>query len=162
MINDECYDNGRFYYEIIKEFLEGRKTALKLQTEYWEQRGVDLEKNREKGYTNEYYDKIIENLKGAEKEFKEKYSNKLYEKAWNKEWREVLAEYEEAANRLDIKGERFFMGIWNFIDEYVREYYPSDDEHFDPEGEYDIDEEELEEKLRAAYEVLERNKERWM
>jgi hypothetical protein len=151
----EIYNNRKFYYEIIKEFLEGKKTALELQTEYWEQRDKDLDVDSKNGYY-EYE----ANYEGNEKQFEKENKEKLYFSAWSKEWREVLAEYEEAANRLEIKGELFFKGIWNFIDEYVREYNPSDASFFNPEE--DVDEEELEEKLRAAYEVLERNKERWM
>ena len=72
------YNNKKFHHSILKEFIEGRKTALELQIEYWKQRDKDADQDIENGYD---YGIIRKNLKGAEKEFEEKYSDKLYEKA---------------------------------------------------------------------------------
>ena len=121
---------------------------------------MDLDLNDPKGYTQEYYESMLNNLDGAYKEFEENYRNQLYEHSWSSDCLEVLKEYEIGANKLDIKGEMFFMGIYSFIDEYIREYYPSYRVGFDPV--LNINEKMLKEKIKAAYEVLERNKDRWM
>ena len=149
------YESRQFYYNFIQKFLKGNITALNLQKRYFEQRHIDLGNDKKNGYYG--YSPI---LNEEEKEFKEQYKKKLYEEVWSPNYLEILKEYEEGAEKLNISGEVFFMGIWNFIDEYVRDYNPSDAEYFNPKQ--DIGEKELEEKLGAAYEVLERNKERWL
>jgi hypothetical protein len=160
MITDACYDNRILYCQLMHDFLCKKITAWNFRSAYLSQRHSDLDANDPKGHTQEYYEETIKNLKGAYKEFRENYRNKLYEKAWSLDCLEVLKEYEVGARKLDIKGEMFFMGIYSFIDEYVREYYPSYRVGFDPV--LNINEKMLKEKIKAAYEVLERNKDRWI
>jgi hypothetical protein len=153
-----AYKNSQIYYNAIKELLENKINEWEFRQKYWHQRNKDLDSNKKSGYSDSYTNKII-SLCGKEKEFEEKYSDPLYEKAWSHNCLEVLKNYEKGANELGINGERFFIGIWYFMDEYVREYYPSNDEGFDPK--LNVDEKTLREKIHAAFDVLERNKDRW-
>ncbi len=150
----ETYKNRLFYYKMMKDFIENKISAWELRKQYLSQRNIDLDKDQKNGYTYEAYQKNILNLKSKEKLFKEEYVDLLYEKG-----SEALKKYEQGSNELDIKGELFFKGIWNFIDCYVIDYYPSDDEGFDPM--FNVDEQTLAQRIRVAFDVLERNKERW-
>ena len=138
--------------------LEEQINALEFSRKYWQQRDKDLDKNKASGYSDNYGNKI-QQLIGFEKKFREKCYNYLYENAWSSNCLNILKEYEQGAKDLNIRGEMFFMGIWNFIDEYIREYTPSDAVYFNPE--MDVDEKTLREKIQAAFDILERNKERW-
>lgn len=151
MIN-ETYNNRMLYYNFMKNFLEGKITAWNFRVQYWDQRHHDLSENKISGYADNYEQKI-ENLIDKDRIFKQ-YTDDLYEKGLAK-----LDEYEKAAEKLNIKGELFFMGMWYFIDDYIREYYPSDKEGFDPK--FDVDEETLTKIIHAVFDVLERNKDRW-
>lgn len=148
----EIYKNAELYYNFMNDFLQRKINSWEFRTEYLSQRHEDLDKNKTSGYSDYYLHKI---LWGNEKKFEEEYSNILYEKG-----KLMLKEYEQGAKDLDIKGEIFFMGIWDFIDIPIIEFYPSDREGFDPK--FDIDEKMLKEIVQAAFDVLERNKDRWM
>ena len=157
MINT-IYKNSILYYQWMRELLEKKITPLDFDKKWHSQRGKDIDENRNSGYTDYYLNKRV--LKGKEKEFKEKYSAYLYTKHWKSDWKDGLLVFEEGGQKLDIKTEQFFMGIWRFLDPYVREYYPSDSEIFDPKE--DVGEEELLDKVGFCVEILDRNKERWM
>jgi hypothetical protein len=148
----EIYKNSELYYSFLKEFLHKKISAWEFRTRYWDQRDEDIDQNRINGYRDYYLDRI---LWGDEKIFEEKYADSLYEQGLKE-----LKRYEEGARQLNINGELFFMGLWNYIDDYVREYYPSDDEAFDPKS--DVDEKKLTKIIQAVFDVLERNKDRWM
>lgn len=151
---DEVYKNRMVYYNAMKDLLSGEISPLKFREKYWGQRFKDLNENDNKGYTNEIYEKKLNNLMSNEKRFKNEYFDVLFEEGSLK-----LEDYEKGANELDMRGELFFIGIWNFIDCYVKDYYPSDDEGFDPI--WNVDEQTLTERIQKAFDVLERNKERW-
>lgn len=150
----EIYNNKLLYYNMMNNFLHGKITAWNFRQQYWSQRHNDLNQEEKNGYTYERYKNKIQNLINNEKKFKKEYVDILYEKGSTK-----LGEYEKGAKELNIKGELFFMGLWNFIDDYVREYYPSDNEGFDPVS--DVDEQKLTKIIQVVFDVLERNKERW-
>ena len=158
-MNSEIFNNRLFYYTLIHDLLDKKINPWDFREKFWEQRNNDLDKNNESGYSDNYIIKT-EILKGPEKYFQEDYFDRLLGNAWTKNCLEILKEYEQAANDLDIKSEWFFMGIWDLVDEYVREYYPSDREEFDPNE--DTDEETLLKVVQASYDVLTRNKDRWM
>ena len=130
--------------------LEEQINALEFSRKYWQQRDKDLDKNTISGYSDYYLNRV---LFGKDKNFEE-YCDLLIDKG-----RSVLKEYEKGAQSLDIKGEMFFMGIWDYIDYPVKDYFPSDNEGFDPK--FDVDERTLIEIIQAVFDVLERNKERW-
>lgn len=153
---DECYKNKLFYYNLMQDFLNNKNSAWGLRERYLSQRNEDLDQNIITGYSDYYLNRV---LFGKEKIFDEEYADLLYRKALKDNWFDILKEYEKGAKELDIKGELFFMGIWNFIDEYIREYHPSDDEGFDPV--FNFDEQTLTKIIQAAFDVLVRNKERW-
>ncbi|CAL7961113.1 hypothetical protein MIDIC_240074 [Alphaproteobacteria bacterium] len=153
------YGNSVLYYNMMKNFLSEKINAWEFRQKYWRQRNEDLDKNKASGYSDGYSDKI-KNLKGKEKIFEEEYSDLLYRKAWSDSCSDILIQYERGIKELDIKGEMVFMGIWHFIDEYIREYAPSDSAYFDPE--MDVDEKTLRNRVQAVFGVLERNKDRWM
>lgn len=148
----EIYKNRVLYYNLMKDFLQKKISPWEFRKKYWHQRNEDLDENRLSGYRDYYLDRV---LLGDGKKFQEKYCQLLYEKGIS-----VLKEYEKGAKELNIKGESFFMGLWNFIDYPVKDYYPSDDEGFDPQ--FDVDEQTLTEIIQAVFDVLEHNKDRWM
>lgn len=152
----EIYKNRMLYYNFMKDFLDGKIIPWEFRKKYWHQRNGDLDINKESGYRDYYLSKVF---LGNEKIFEEEYADFLYQKSRTNECLNILQEYEKGANELNIVGEDFFMGIWNFIDEYVREYYPSDNDGFDPAS--DVDEQTLTKIIRAVFDVLERNKDRW-
>lgn len=155
----EIYKNRELYYNMMKDFLNKKIYAIAFKGQYWKQRDIDIDENTRNGYSNHYKNKI-KNLIKNEKIFKENFFNILYEEAWADNCLNILKEYEQGAKELGIKGELFFMGIWNFIDEYIREYVPGNSVYFD--SEMDVDENTLREKIQAVFDVLERNKDRWM
>lgn len=148
----EIYKNRMIYYNLMVNFLKEKISAWEFKKRYWNQRDKDLDQNNFSGYSDYYVNRT---LLGSNKLFEEKYIELLKEKGVS-----GLKEYEKGAQELDIKGEMVFMGMWYFIDEYVREYYPSDDEGFDPA--FNIDEQMLEKIIQEVFDVLERNKDRWM
>lgn len=139
------------YYNFMKDFLDGKIIPWEFREKYWNQRCNDIDINRESGYRDYYLDRV---LFGNEKIFEEKYTDVLYEQGLKE-----LRRYEEGARELKINGELFFMGLWNYIDCPVKDYHPSDDEGFDPR--FNIDEQTLTKIIRAVFDVLETNKERW-
>lgn len=148
----EIYKNGELYYNFMKDFLQKKISPWEFRTVYWNQRDKDIDQNRISGYRDYYLSRV---LQGNEKKFKEEFCQLLHDKGIS-----ALEEYENGAKSLDIKDEMFFMGIWNFIDYPVNDYYPSDDEAFDSLS--DIDEKTLTEIIQAVFDVLERNKDRWV
>lgn len=146
--NKEIFDIKN---EKIKCDLEDQINALEFSRKYWSQRDKDLDKNKANGYRDYYLNKT---LLGNDRLFEEQYKESLQEKGVS-----FLKEYEEGAKKLSIEGEMFFMGMWYFIDNYVREYTPSDAAYFNSET--DIDEQTLTKTIKAVVDVLERNKERW-
>lgn len=150
-MSNEIYKNRILYYNFMKDFLEGDISPWKFKKKYWSQRNEDLDEDQK--------NEKIKILNDNEKKFNEQYSNLgfLYD---NNKGNEVLKEYEQGAKKLNISGEIFFDGIFEFIDLYVKDYYPSDDEGFDPI--WNIDEQTLAKRIQMAFDVLERNKDRWM
>lgn len=149
---DEVYKNGELYYNFMKDLLQGKISPWEFRKKYWNQRSKDIDQNTLSGYSDYYLNRI---LLGKDKIFEKEYADYLYEKG-----SEELKRYEEGARKLNINGEMFFMGLWNYIDDYVREYYPSSDEAFDPK--FDVDEKTLIKIIQVVYDVLERNKDRWV
>jgi len=135
--------------------IEEKINALEFSRKYSEQRNKDLNEDKKRGYTYEVYKNEIKNLKDDEKIFERNYSHLLHAKG-----SAVLGEYEQGLKALNIKGEIFFMDIFNFIDIDVLEYVPSDAEGFNPE--FDTDEKTLRRRIQLAFDILERNKDRWM
>lgn len=152
---DEIYKNGELYYNFMKDFLQRKITPWEFRTKYSNQRCKDLDQDKNKGYTFEKYEEKLRNLSLNEKKFKDEYFDLL-----NYEGMSILKDYEEGAKVLDIQGELFFMGIWNFLDCPIIEFYPSENEGFDPK--VDTDEQTLTKIVHAAFNVLERNKDRWV
>jgi uncharacterized protein YyaL (SSP411 family) len=153
-MNSEIYENKALYYNFMKDFLQKRMNSWEFRTKYLGQRSRDSDQDKKNGYTYEKYEEELKNLTENEKKFEKEYYDVL-----NYEGMSVLKEYEKGAKILDIKGEMFFMGIWNYVDCPIIEHYPSDREGFDSKE--DIDEQTLTEIIQAAFDVLERNKDRW-
>lgn len=153
MIN-ETYKNSSLYYFMMDDFLQEKISPDEFQTKYLNQRDKDFDQDEKNGYTYEKYKEKLKNLPQNEKEFKDKYCDVLYEKGMS-----TLDQYEKGAKSLNVKGEIFFMGIWNYLDCHIIQFYPSNEEGFDPR--FDTDEQTLIKIVQAAFGVLERNKDRW-
>lgn len=149
---DEIYKNRMLYYNLMKNFLKNKITAWKFRTKYWNQRDKDLDENKKNGYNDYYLNRVL--VENSER-FQKEYEDPLYEQGLV-----GLKKYEQGANELNIKGELFFMGIWNYLDCFIKDYYPSQDEGFDPG--FNIDEKTLTEIIHAAFDILKRNKKRWI
>lgn len=149
-MSNEIYRNRIFYYNLMKDFLKGNISPWTFKKQYWSQRNKDLDEDQK--------NKKIKKLNDNEKIFDEQYSSLgfLYD---NSKGNEVLKEYEQGAKKFNISGEIFFDGIFEFMDLYVKDYYPSDDEGFDLV--WNVDEQTLTKRIQMAFDVLERNKERW-
>lgn len=151
---DTVYKNSVSYYQLMTNLFEGKISEVEFQDLYSSHRHNNLNEKDENGKNGHYEYKP--DLNQIEQQFKDQYYDILFEK----NCLEALLIYEQAAKELNITGWLFFMGIWYFIDEYVREYCPSEHENF--EIGMNVDEQELREKLWAAYVVLGRNQDRWL
>ncbi|KKB96530.1 hypothetical protein SZ25_00382 [Candidatus Arcanobacter lacustris] len=149
--NKDLFDkkNSDLLHEV-----EDTINAMEFSNKYCKQRHKDMNEAEKNGYTHDVYEEKMKALKNHEKEFQEKYSDVLYEEGIS-----AINNYEQGAKELNIKGELFFMGIMNFIDIHAMEFTPRDSEGFNPK--FDIDEKGLRIRIKNAFDVLERNKDRW-
>lgn len=152
------YQNREKYFNLFQSLLTDQLGALEFQQLYSKQSSADIDINRANNYTGFYRSKIRA-LKGDALSFYNNYFTPLCLNALSTDSLEYLHKYEKAAIEFDVDGEIFFLGIDCFISDLVREFTPRKSELFDPEQ--DIDEEKLLSNLKAAYEILQRNKDRW-
>ena len=153
----ESYKKRLFYYKIMKNFISEKINAWQFRQKFWAQRSNDVHEDSKTGYTDFYLNRKLE---GNIKTFEKEYSDPLYNSIWTNQTSVFLKKYEEGAIKYNIKGEMFFMGLYTFVDPYIREYYPSNKEGFDPKE--NVNEETLKEKIQDVYNVLKRNEDRWM
>ena len=151
------YRNRMFYYKIISNYLTGKIDAQIFRETFWTQRSKDIKTNIKNGYFDYYSNKQLAN---NENKFENEYGYPLRNSVWSDENIIYLNKYEQGVLKYNIKGETFFSNIYSFIDPYIREYYPSDSEDFDPKE--SVDEKTLKKVIKAAYEVLEKHKDRWL
>lgn len=154
----QVYKNRVAYYNFMKDFIKGKITPWEFREQYWNQRNKDVSEDNERNRNDEYNNKT-RSLSEGEEIFEKQYSSNLDFLYDNVRGNEVLREYEQEAKRLNVSGQIFFCGIFEFLDLYVKDYYPSDDEGFDPV--WNVDEQTLTKRIQMAFDVLERNKERW-
>jgi hypothetical protein len=171
------YENRLYYYELMKDFLEGRIKAYLFRKQFWHQRNKDLDDDKKKGFY-EYVEQYTE----KEQKFTKEYFDQLYCYSPTDDVSKILCDYVKGAEKYQIKGYLFFIGIYDDLSVNIRDFYPrnvkearaagwdfSSDELGFPEfteeeykKEYCIDEKELRKKVQEKFDILEKNKDKWM
>jgi hypothetical protein len=171
---DAAYKNRMWYYNLMKDFLDGKINAFTFMEEFLWQRHRDITEDKESGFSDYYRSQPWNE---SERVFMEYYSDKLYNHEPNEGIAKLLQEYAQGARKCGIKGWMFFSGIHGELFVDTRDFYPRNRKEAKIAGwdnsfiklseeeyaaDYSIDETELRRRVLEKYNFLTENKDLWM